>query len=81
MTNPDLPDCVALAPKSTGDPEYLVNEYLIRNGYFEDIQSIREENRQLKRDRTAMEREIQSLRKSLHLLDVCDSFHRIYEYI
>lgn len=67
MTHPDLPDCV----KPTTDPEYLVNEYLIRNGYFDDLQSLREENRELKRERTTLEREIQSLKKSLRLLDVC----------
>jgi hypothetical protein len=67
----ELPDCVLPESGSLIDPEYFVNEYLIRNGYFDDMQSLREENRELKRDRVLMEKEIRNLRSSLRQLDVC----------
>jgi prefoldin subunit 5 len=62
--NDDLPKCVRSTSSRT-DPEFLVNEFLIKNGYFDTVERIKEENNVLRKDRTAFEREIAKLNRSI----------------
>ena len=60
----DLPTCVR-STSSRADPEFLVNEFLIRNGYFDTVESIKEENNVLRKERSGFEREIAKLNRSI----------------
>ena len=63
-----IPECVR-SPKSREDPDFLINEYLIRNGYFETIERIKQENAAMKKDRIAVDREINRLKRTIVSLD------------
>jgi chromosome segregation ATPase len=63
-----IPECVR-SPKSREDPDFLINEYLIRNGYFDTIERIKQENSTMKKDRIAVDREISRLKRTIVSLD------------
>ena len=71
MAIEDLPGCVQPQLDSEGDIEYFVNEYLVRKGYFEDLERLRGDNQFLKKELQTSDREIHKLRKSVRTVDVC----------
>lgn len=65
MTSPQF-----LAPLSDQtDTNFLINEYLIRNGYFERIENIKAENKQLRLANAKLERQVVALEKKIETLE------------
>jgi hypothetical protein len=74
MTHSDLPDFVDSPLTSSLDIDFTINEYLTRNGYFEKIKRLHDENRSLRKKICGLQRDYEQQRRFLVSLEV----RRIY---
>lgn len=68
MTTTEIPQCLA-SPSEKRDENFLINEYLIRNGFFERIETLKAENKRLESENRRMEKQLSQVDRKLLILE------------
>lgn len=68
MTTTDIPQCLA-SPSEKRDENFLINEYLIRYGFFERIETLKAENKRVDSENRRMEKQLSQVNKKLLILE------------
>ena len=68
MTTGDTPQCIA-SPSAKRDDNFLINEYLIRNGFYERIETLKAENKRLECENKRMARQLSQVDRKIETLE------------
>ena len=73
MVSTELPDC--LQTEDQQDENFRINEYLLKNGFFNKIEALKTDNKVLQRQNASLSKQVDQMSRRVIQLEVCDPIH------